>query len=68
MNLPITTTLAGEWLNRLIFHDDIKSITANGYMIIYVGANYICHMMIIHFMQKIMGSTELFLIYAYGFV
>ena len=43
MNLPITTTLAGEWLNRLIFHDDIKSITANGYMIIYVGANYMSH-------------------------
>ena len=41
MNLPITTTLAGEWLNRLIFHGDIKCSTANGYMIIYVGANYI---------------------------
>ena len=26
----ISTTLAGEWLNNLIFHDDIKCITANG--------------------------------------
>ena len=38
--LPITTTLAGAWLNSLIFHDDIKCITANGQMVIYVGANY----------------------------
>ena len=27
---PITNTLAGEWLNNLIFHDDIKCITTNG--------------------------------------
>ena len=56
MDLPITTTLAGESLNRLIFRDDIKSITANGYMIIYVGTNYIFHMMIIYFMQKNYGK------------
>ena len=29
-SLPITTTIAGEWLNSLIFHDDNKCITANG--------------------------------------
>ena len=28
--LPITTTITGEWLNSLIFHDDIKGITAIG--------------------------------------
>ena len=38
-NLPITTTIAGQWLNILIFHDDIKCITANGQMIIYVDAD-----------------------------
>ena len=27
--LPITATTAGEWLNSLIFHDDINYITAN---------------------------------------
>ena len=27
----------------------------------------ICHMMIIHFAQKFMGSVELFLLYTYGF-
>ena len=36
MSLPITTALAGEWSNSLIFHDNIKRITAN------VGVDYIC--------------------------
>ena len=27
--LPITTTIAGEWLNSLIFYDNIKCITTN---------------------------------------
>ena len=44
--LPITTTVAVEWLNNLIFHDNIKCITAN------VEANYICHMMVIPFVKK----------------
>ena len=43
MLLPITTTVAGEWLISLIFHDDIKCITANGWTSIYVGANYMSH-------------------------
>ena len=30
MGIPITTTVASEWLSSLIFHDDIKCITANG--------------------------------------
>ena len=51
-DLPITATLVGQWLNSLIiFNGDIKCITTNGQMIIYV-TNYICHMMIIHFVQK----------------
>ena len=29
MSLPTTTTVAGEWLNSLIFHDDIKCITCS---------------------------------------
>ena len=48
-NLAITITIAGHWLNHLIFHGDIKCITASGKMIIYVGAEYICHVTIIHF-------------------
>ena len=39
--VPTTTTLAGECFNSLIFHGNIKCITANGYTIIYVGADYI---------------------------
>ena len=27
--LPITTTIVAEWLNSLIFYDNIKGITAN---------------------------------------
>ena len=40
MGLPIITTLAIEQLNILIFHQDIKCITANVQTIIYVEANY----------------------------
>ena len=28
MGLPISTTIVSEWLNYLIFHDDIKCISA----------------------------------------
>ena len=39
MGLPITTTtIADEWLNNLIFPDNNKCITVNGWVIIYVGA------------------------------
>ena len=31
--LPITATIAGQWLNSLVFHDDIKCIIANEKMI-----------------------------------
>ena len=44
--LPITITIAGKWLNSLIFHDNNKR---NGQMIITVSANKIYYMMIIHF-------------------
>ena len=50
MGVPIITTIADEWLNCLIFHGDTKCITANGQMIIYVGADCTSHMMIIHHM------------------
>ena len=57
--LPITTTTAGQWLNNSIYHTDIKFIIiANEQTIIYVGADHICHMTIIHFAQKLLGSTE----------
>ena len=49
---PITTAVVGELLSNLIFHDGVKFITANGYMIIYFGADYVCHMMVIHFAQS----------------
>ena len=42
MGLPITTTLAGEWLNILIFY---KCITSNQYMIIYAESNYQIYVM-----------------------
>ena len=46
MLLPITTTIAGEQLISLILHGDIKCITANGQISIYVGANYMSHVII----------------------
>ena len=64
--LPITTATASKWLNNLI-HDDNKCITANGQMIIYVGANYICHVTIIQFAQKVYGKHQDIVIYGYGF-
>ena len=53
MGPPITTTAAGEWLNSLIFHDNIKCITTNGWTIIYVGADYMSHDNH-HFAQKLL--------------
>ena len=38
-SLPTTTTIAGEWLNSLIFYDNIKCITVNAQIIIHVGAD-----------------------------
>ena len=37
--LPITTTVDSEWLNGLVFHENTKSITANGLMMIYVATS-----------------------------
>ena len=64
--LPISTSFAGEWFNSLIFHGDIKFITLNGWMIIYIGADYMSHEHHL-FCAKILGSTGSFLICAYGF-
>ena len=62
MGLPIPTTISGEWLNRLIFHNDIKCITANGQTILYVGCDYIA---MSHdgysFYAKKLGSAKSFL-------
>ena len=59
---PIPTTLAGEWVNSLIVHGNIKCVAANnGQTIINVGADYTCHVMIIHFAPKYLRSIELFL-------
>ena len=41
-NLPIIIILVGERLNGLIFHSDIKCVTANEWSIIHEGANYVC--------------------------
>ena len=59
-------TIAGEWLNSLIFHN-IKCITANGQMIIYVGVDYVScdnHLSC----AKTLWEALSFLIYAYGFM
>ena len=53
MCLSITTTIADEWLNSLIFHDDNKYITANEQTIICASStNKICPVKIIYFAQK----------------
>ena len=40
IDLPITTTIAGKWLNSIIFQDDIKFITVNGQTMINVGIDH----------------------------
>ena len=55
--LCIITTIAGKWLNNLIFHDNVKCIIANGHTIIYVGTDYTCHATIIHFMHCILSAS-----------
>ena len=59
--LPITTYLAGQWLNSLIFHCYIKCNTANRQTVIYVWASYISHVAIIHFAQRIFGRCRVIL-------
>ena len=54
--LPIATTIAGQWSNSLIFHDNIKCITANGLTIINVRTDYVCHVTIIPFAQNFFGK------------
>ena len=56
-DIPIITTLAGEQLNSLILHGDIKCITANGYTITYVEANYTC-MSHDNYLFHTLGSAE----------
>ena len=52
MCLSITTTIASEWLNSLVFHDDSRYITANEQTTICAGnTDKICHMTIIYFAQ-----------------
>ena len=40
MRYDLTTTITDDRLNCLLFHDNIRCITANKYMIIYVGNDY----------------------------
>ena len=56
-SLPITITLADEWINSLIFHDDIKFMVP----IIYVT------WWVLISCKKLLGSAKSFLIYAYSF-
>ena len=57
LGIPITTTNAGQRFSSLIFHDDIKCITAIGQTMIYIGVDYmLCNVIIIHFVLKILGS------------
>ena len=57
MCLSITTTIAGEWLNSLIFYENSKCITANEQTIICAGStNKICHMKIIYFAQNFLEA------------
>ena len=51
--------------NSLIFHDDNKCTTVNGHMsIINIGSNNVWGVVIIHFVQKIIGCAKL-LLYMY---
>ena len=53
-------TIAGKWLNCLIFHDNIKLQLANR-LIIYIGTKYIYMSHDDHsFHTKILGSTKSF--------
>ena len=41
--LPISTTVVGQWLNSLLFHDNITCIKANVQTVIYVHADLLSH-------------------------
>ena len=58
MYVSISTTIVGEWLNSLIFHDDSKYVTANELTITCAGSNNkIWHMKIIYFAQKFLKAV-----------
>ena len=59
--LSLVTNNAGEWLKSFIFHYGINSITANGQTVVYVGADYMCHIMIIYLVQKCFGNHQVIL-------
>ena len=62
MSLPITTTIAGEWINSLSLHDDIIVLQLmEKWLFIW---EYICDVTIAHFMQNILESVKSFLIYS----
>ena len=62
MSLPITTTIAGEWINSLSLHDDIIVLQLmEKWLFIW---EYICDVTITHFMQNILESVKSFLIYS----
>ena len=53
-DLPITATLADKWLHSLTILNVLQLMD----MITYVGADYVCHVMVIHFTQKVLRSTK----------
>ena len=49
-------------VEQLLFHDDIKCITTNGYTTIHVGTDiWICYMTSNNFRQKMLKSAKSFL-------
>ena len=62
MSLSISTTTADEWLKSLLYNN-IKYITVNGQMIIYVGPIK-CQILNIDFAQ--IGSPKSLFMYTYN--
>ena len=65
MGLPITTSLADQWLNSLTFHDDIKYVHYS--LRKFTQILIICVMSQLFISCKILENAKSFLIYAYGF-
>ena len=42
-SLPTTTTIAGQWLNSSVFHDDIKLMGRKRFIYIICHDNYLFH-------------------------
>ena len=53
MGLSMITTIAGEWLNTLIFHGYINVLQLMDRQLFMWLPIKLCYMMIIHFAQKV---------------